>query len=85
MKILLIALLLTGCSTVVPVARTMPDAPEPLMEKCIPLAKLKEEPKLSEVAASVSYNYSLYHECSLKVEEWQNWYSKQKQIFEQVK
>ncbi len=85
MKYLIPLVLLCGCSTTVPVKAKFPDAPEPLMEKCIPLIKLQDEAKLSDVAKNMSYNYSLYHECSVKVEAWQEWYTSQKKIFDEVK
>jgi hypothetical protein len=33
----------------------------------------------------VTNNYTIYHECKIKVETWQQWYKEQKQIFESVK
>jgi hypothetical protein len=85
MKYLLPLILLCGCSTAVPVKRTFPEAPEVLMEKCLPLVPLQQDAKLSDVAKNVTYNYSLYHECAVKTEAWQEWYSSQKKIFEEVK
>lgn len=85
MKYLIPLLLLTGCSFTVPVKRTFPDAPEVLMEKCLPLIPVEEKAKLTDIAKGISYNYSLYHECSVKVEAWQNWYTNQKKIFDEVK
>lgn len=84
-KMIFVLLLLSGCSTAVPVARSFPDAPEAQMEKCLPLIKLQEDAKLSDVTRTVVYNYSLHHECAAKVEMWQDWYKKQKKIFEDVK
>lgn len=85
MRYLLLLILLCGCSTTVPVKAKFPDAPEALMEKCLPLVKLQENAKLSDVAKNVSYNYSLYHECAVKNESWQEWYINQKKIFDEVK
>lgn len=85
MKYLLPLILLCGCSTTVPVARTFPSVPEELMVKCLPLVPLQQNAKLSDVAKNVTYNYSLYHECSVKTESWQEWYSSQKKIFDEVK
>ena len=53
--------------------------------KCVQLNQLPEETKLSEVAKNVTSNYALYHECSLKVESWVEWYDEQKKIFDEVK
>ncbi len=85
MKYLLVALIimLSGCSTVVPVKRKFPDAPETLLKSCPELKKIeKDDPLLSEVIKSVTQNYTLYHECSLKNEAWIEWYNQQKKTFD---
>lgn len=85
MKYVLIALLfLTGCTTV-PVAPKFPQVPSQLMEKCIQLEKLPEDTKLSEIAKSITHNYTNYHECSIKVDAWIEWYGVQKQLYESIK
>jgi hypothetical protein len=86
MKKLLIVLLLSGCSTTVPVARKFPEMPESLGKPCPPLTKVQEgTTKLSEVITVVSDNYMEYHKCSDKVEMWIEWYRLQKEIFDSVK
>lgn len=81
----LILLLLTACSTV-PVTSKFPEAPQALVTaKCPDLKKLPENPQLSTVAKTVTENYTLYHECSIKVDAWKDWYSEQKKIYEGVK
>jgi len=85
MKYLLPLIFLCGCSTTVPVARTFPNVPQELMVKCSSLVPLQQEAKLSDVAKNVVHNYSLYHECAVKTEAWQEWYSSQKKIFDEVK
>jgi hypothetical protein len=84
MKYLLVLLLLAGCSTTVPVTAKFPDAPAS-MGKCANLAQLNTDAKLSDVALTVSTNYSTYYECSVKNDAWIEWYQKQKSIFESVK
>ena len=85
-KLLLsIAIFLTGCSTTVPVVMKFPDAPPILMEKCQELIKLKEDAKLSDVATVVVQNYTLHHECSIKVDAWMEWHKEQKKNFESLK
>jgi len=49
------------------------------------LAKLKDDAKLSDVATTVTINYSTYYECAVKVDGWIEWYEVQKRIFESVK
>jgi len=81
--VLLIAVLLTGCSTVVPVAAKFPDPPGRLAtERCPNLQKLKDDARLSDVARTVTINYSTYYECAVKADAWQEWYEIQKRIFE---
>lgn len=83
--ILFVLILTSGCSTTVPVTAKFPKAPERLMQQCPPLEKLENEAKLSDIAKSVTNNYTKYHECSIQNESWIEWYKTQKQIFESVK
>ena len=79
-------LLLTGCSTTVPVTAKFPAAPAVLMEKCPQLKKLQgDQVSIVYLHTTVVENYTSYHECSVKVEAWQEWYSSQKKIFNEVK
>lgn len=80
--IVILTLLLTGCSTVVPAKAKFPDAPEMLMSNCTALEKVKEDAKLSEIATTVANNYTSYYECAVLVEGWQDWYKVQKNIYE---
>ena len=83
MRYLLIALLLSGCSTVVPVVAKFPDAPgKGAMTACPNLQKLNGDAKLSDVANTVTVNYSTYYECAVKADAWQEWYRIQKHISE---
>ena len=78
--------LLTGCSTVVPVTAKFPDAPKSLTENCPPLNKIESDSvSIVDLHKTVVENYTLYHECALKVEQWNDWHVKQKKIFESVK
>jgi hypothetical protein len=83
--ILVVLILTSGCSTTVPVRAKFPQAPERLMQPCPQLEKLENEAKLSDVAKSVTNNYTKYHECSIQNDSWIEWYKTQKQIFESVK
>lgn len=76
-------LLISGCATKpVPVKMKFPEAPQQLMEPCQELKKLDKEPKLSDVAKTITENYTLYHECSIKSKAWVEWYKANKNIFE---
>jgi hypothetical protein len=85
MKYLLLVLLLTGCSTTVPVTAKFPEAPKYSLQACPQLQLLKEGSKLSDVATTVTINYSTYYECAVKTDAWIEWYQIQKQIFEGIK
>jgi len=85
MKIVLLGLvsLLAACSTTVPVTPSFPDAPAMLMEKC-PELKIIQGEKVSIVdfTKTVSENYTTYYECSARNSAWQEWYTKQKKIWD---
>ncbi len=84
--LLVLSLLVAGCSTSVPVKRTFPAVPEELMQECPDLKTVPEgTTKLSEVLSVVTNNYGQYKECQIKVDTWRDWYEKQKKIFDEVK
>jgi hypothetical protein len=86
MRVLLLSLLLTGCSTVVPVTAKFPEAPGNVaMTPCPQLQKLQEDAKLSDITKTVTVNYGTYYECAVKTDAWIEWYKIQREIFESVK
>jgi hypothetical protein len=86
MKYLLVLLLLASCSTTVPVVQKFPNATPELMKSCENLKKVEgDKVAITEMLKVIVYNYSLYYECSTKVDGWQDWYNEQKKIFENVK
>ena len=84
MKYIFIALLfLAGCSTTVPVQKKFPNATPELMKKCESLKKIEgNKVAITDMLKVIVHNYSLYYECSTKVDGWQEWYSEQKKIHE---
>ena len=85
MKYAIIALLLAGCSTVVPVTVRFPEPPgRGATTACPALQKLKDDARLSDVANTVTVNYSTYYECAVKTDAWQEWYNIQRIIFERA-
>ena len=84
MKNLLLVILLAGCSTTVPVKVTFPEPPK-YMGSCPQLEKIKEDAKLSDVATTVTINYSTYYDCAVKNDAWIEWYQIQKHIYESIK
>lgn len=85
MKYLLLVLMLVGCSTTVPVTAKFPEPPKYSLQTCPQLQTLKEGSKLSEVATTVTINYSTYYDCAVKNDAWIEWYQIQKHIYESVK
>jgi hypothetical protein len=84
--VLFFMLVLTGCSTTVPVKRTFPEAPAELKTLCPELKTLPADTtRLSDVVSTVVDNYAHYHECSARVELWNEWYRQQREIFDSVK
>ena len=85
MKYLLISLLLlSGCSTIVPVTAKFPEAPKYATQRCPDLKKLDNSAKLSDVATTVTINYSTYYECAVRNDAWIEWYEVQRNIFERA-
>ena len=81
----ILALLLSGCSTVVPVVARFPEPPgRGAMTACPALQKLKDDAKLSDVANTVTVNYGTYYECAVRADAWQEWYAIQRIIFEKA-
>jgi hypothetical protein len=82
MRYLLVVLLLAGCTTV-PVTAKFPAKPSNV-EACPQLVTVQDDVKLSELTSTVAKNYGTYHECTVKVDTWNEWYETQKKIFEGV-
>ena len=86
MRILVLALILAGCSTTTPVARKFPEAPGSIaMTACPQLQKVNDDAKLSDISKTVTVNYATYYECAVKLDAWIDWYKIQREIFESVK
>ena len=83
--IALALLSLVGCSTTVPVTAKFPEAPQAILERCPQLEKIADGAKLSDVARTVTLNYTTYYECAVKHDAFVDWYHKQKHIYESVK
>ena len=67
MKYILWLLLLTGCSTTVPVTAKFPEPPKYSLQPCPQLQELKEGAKLSDVANTVTINYTTYYNMINKI------------------
>lgn len=86
-QILIIVLfVLAGCATPVPIKPKFPAVPKQLTETCTPLKKIEgESVSIVDLHIVVVENYTSYYECSTKVEGWNEWYLKQKNIYDEVK
>ena len=83
--IIVISLLLSACSTVVPVTMKFPQAPEALLTPAKPLVILdKDKKQLSDLIDNATTNYGNYYELETRFKAWQDWYNSQKKIFEEV-
>lgn len=79
-------LALSGCTSVVPITQTWPEPPGlQSMQPCSELKKLEANPQLSDVAKTVTVNYTEYYACVVKLEAWQEWYQKQQIIHKGLK
>jgi hypothetical protein len=81
-----LAILLSACSTAVPVEQKFPEAPDLLMEKCPALKTIQgEKISIVDFTRTVSENYSTYYQCAAKNDAWAEWYQQQKKIWDQVR
>ena len=86
MRYLAISLILclSGCAAV-PVTASFPDAPEMLMEHCADLKLIAgEKISIVDFVKTITENYTTYYECSSRNQAWQEWYTKQKKIWDEV-
>ena len=83
---ILLAFLITACSTAVPLTQNFPDAPDMLMEKCPELKTIAgERVTIIEFTRTVSENYTTYYQCAGRTDAWIDWYRQQKKIWEEMK
>jgi|694.fasta_scaffold08523_18 hypothetical protein len=83
--VVLLSLLIAGCGTTVPVKQTFPDVGKSLQEKCPDLKTIEgERVSITDMLKVVVENYNTYYSCSNKVDGWNEWYVKQKEIFDRV-
>lgn len=81
-------LFLTGCGIFkepVPIVMTFPDSTPDLMKKCEELKTVEgDKVAMTDFLKTIVQNYTLYYQCSNKVDGWQEWYTNQKKIFDEV-
>jgi hypothetical protein len=81
--VLISMLILTGCSSLVPVSPKFPTAPDTLLQSCPKeLTSLSStEASIIDVTKNVVKNYETYHICAEKNDAWIEWYTTQRKIF----
>lgn len=84
--LLSLVLLLSACSTPVPVRQEFPVAPAALLERCPDLLTVDDgKNSMRDMLKIVIQNYALYYQCAEKTHGWQDWYGQQKKIHESVR
>ena len=87
--LLLITFILSSCAYFkqpVPIVPKFPDPVPELMIKCNDLKTVQgEKVTITDMLKVIVENYTLYYECSTRVEGWQDWYTEQRKIFENIK
>lgn len=83
--LLLVTILLAGCSTTVPVTQKFPQVPDNLLKQCKPLKQLDKETDLLVLTKVVVENYTEYYICGETVNGWIAWYTKQQQLYKELK
>jgi hypothetical protein len=80
--VLISALVLSACSTSVPVKQTFPVAPAALLERCPDLLVIDDgKNSMRDMLKVVIQNYALYYQCAERTHGWQDWYTEQKRIY----
>jgi coenzyme F420-reducing hydrogenase alpha subunit len=83
--LLVLAIFLSACSTVVPIKQNFPTLPEELTKTCKPLETIEGvTTTLSKLMETVARNYGTRHECALQLESLLEWYNEQKKIFDEM-
>ena len=84
---IILAFLMTGCSTTAPVVMKFPDVPQALKEPAGKLSPLDTSKKieLSDIIQNANENAGKYYELRERYNAWIEWYTEQRKIFESVK
>jgi len=86
LAVLIAAVALSGCSVFLPAKPKFPEPTKGLTEPCPDLKKVEgDQVAITELLRTVVENYTLYHECSIKNDGWNDWYKKQKEIYDRIK
>jgi len=87
--VLLTAITISGCgmmAKLIPAKPQWPEVPKELTEKCPDLKTIEgNQIAVTDLLKRVVENYTLYYECSLKNDGWNDWYVKQRDLYNKVK
>ena len=83
--IVLAFLLLVGCTVPVPLAQDFPEVPKSFMAAPAPLKEVPDNSTFSAMLDIMLDNYSLYYLLTDDIKSWQEWYVKNKEIFDKAK
>lgn len=83
--LIILAFLITGCSTPVPLTPRFPEAPVTLLKGCPKQLETIEGDNVTIVdfTKTVVKNYGTYHECASKYDSWIEWYHTQKKLWDE--
>ena len=81
---LILCLAVSACVDAVPVSEKFPEIAPVFLEPAPALKTIPAGSNASDVFDIVVDNYGTYHEVVLKLKGWQDWYSKQKAIFDEL-
>lgn len=86
---LMLTVMLSGCGLFTKFLPAKPKFPEPVPELTQPCPDLKQiegdKVAITDLLKSVVHNYTLYYQCSLKNDGWNEWYKQQKEIYDKIK
>ena len=87
--LLLVTFILSSCAYFkqpVPIVPKFPDPVPELMIKCNDLKTVQgEKVTITDMLKVIVENYTLYYDCSTKVDGWHEWYHTQKEIMDNIK
>jgi hypothetical protein len=84
--IVLASILLVGCTSFLPAKPKFPEPTPGLTAPCPDLKRIEGNSiAITDLLRTVAENYTMYHECSLKNDGWNEWYKQQREIYQKVK
>lgn len=84
-SVIIFVMVLSGCSHVVPITTNFPGVPTELMKPPSKLLPLSNAHNLSDILDNANTNYGTYYIVSEKLILWQEWYTKQQEIYNNIK